>query len=371
MPRTLVLGSLAITPPVVLAPMAGITNRTFRTICRNYGAGLYVSEMTLASSLASARGALRAHLDFGEDEQPRSIQLHGVDPDAVSRAIERLVGEGLVDHVDLNFGCPAPKVTRKGGGAAIPARPLLFARILRAAVRAAGSVPVTTKMRIGLHDALLTHRVAGRVAQEEGCAAVGLHARTAEQRYSGAARWEAIAELVSDLSVPVLGNGDIYTAEDALRMTERTGCAGVIVGRGCLGRPWLFRDLACAFAGEPVPEAPRLGETIDVARRHLAGLVECQGERLGVQGFRKHLAWYFAAYATARARVPGLLRLETTGELVRALAELDPEEPYDHAATRAPRGKADPARRVPLPHDWLSRTDDRPPSDGDSLVSGG
>src|SRR6185503_18877801 len=248
--------ALVVSPPVVLAPMAGVTNYPFRSLCRRFGAGLYVSEMITARPLVEGNQKTLRIADFGPDETPRSLQLYGTDPHYVGEAVKRLVGEGRVDHIDMNFGCPVRKVTRKGGGAAIPARPKLFARIVRAAVGAAGNVPVTLKFRMGINEELRTDLSSGRVAQEEGCVAVGLHARTAAQLYDGQARWEAIARLKQSLAgIPVLGNGDVWEAQDALRMLRTTGCDGVIVGRGCLGRPWLFRDLRDVFEGRE-PDNP-------------------------------------------------------------------------------------------------------------------
>src|SRR5690606_30077985 len=247
------LGPLRVWPPVVLAPMAGVTNYPFRALCRRFGAGLYVSEMITARPLVEGNQKTLRLADFGPDETPRSLQLYGVNPHYVNGAVRRLVGEGRVDHIDMHFGCPVPKVTRRGGGSAIPVKPRLLAAIVRAAVQAAGSngqqVPVTIKFRLGIDDELITFRDAGRVGEEEGCAAVGLHARTAAQLYDGVARWEHIGEMKSVVRIPVLGNGDIWEAQDALLMMRTTGCDGVIVGRGCLGRPWLFRDLADVFQG--------------------------------------------------------------------------------------------------------------------------
>ena len=249
------IGPLPVWPPVVLAPMAGVTNPPFRTLCRRYGAGLYVSEMITARALVEGNRKTLLLASFGAEEAIRSLQLYGVDPRYVGEAVRILVGEGRVDHLDMNFGCPVRKVTSKGGGAAIPLKPRLLRNIVRAAVEAAGAVPVTIKFRIGIDERYQTHLEAGRIGQEEGCAAVALHARTAAQLYDGEARWEAIAELKQAVTrIPVLGNGDVWEAEDALRMMRATGCDGVIVGRGCLGRPWLFRDLASVFDG------PRAGE---------------------------------------------------------------------------------------------------------------
>lgn len=367
------LGPLTVDPPIVLAPMAGVTNYPFRALCKQFGAGLYVSEMIAARPLAEGRDKTLKLADFGSDESPRSLQLYGVDPHYVGLAVERLVGDGRVDHIDMNFGCPVRKVTAKGGGSAIPVKPKLLASIVRAAVRAAESarVPVTIKFRLGIHDELFTFLDAGRVGQEEGCAAVGLHARTAAQLYDGEARWQHIAELKQALSIPVLGNGDVWEAHDALRMMRQTGCDGVIVGRGCLGRPWLFRDLAAVFAGEEPPDPPRLGEVAAVMRQHAERLAAWMGERPAMRAFRKHATWYtkgFRGSARGRAR---FMQLETLAELEHELSLLDPNEPFPAHSMRVPRGKTSGTQTVSLPHGYLdSRDDDTPPED-DGLVEGG
>ncbi len=197
---------------MVLAPMAGVTNAAFRRLCRQFGAGLYVSEMVNARGLAEGGERSWELAAFDPDESPRSIQLYGTDPAAVSAAVSLLIDGARVDHIDLNFGCPVRKVTRHGGGAAVPVRPALLASIIAAAVAAAGPVPVTVKMRLGIDHELLTYLEAGRIAQDQGVAAVSLHARTAAQLYSGRADWTAIARLKQALDVPVLGNGDVWTA---------------------------------------------------------------------------------------------------------------------------------------------------------------
>ena len=247
--------------------MAGVTNAPFRRLCRRFGGGLYVSEMVMARAYLEGNERTARMVAFAPDERPRSLQLYGVDPADVGEAVARLTGVDGVDHIDLNFGCPAAKVTRKGGGAAIPARPALLAAIVRAAVRAAApaGVPVTVKFRLGIDDSLPTSLTTGRIAEDEGAAAVALHARTAEQHYAGPADWAAIAALKEHVrSIPVLGNGDVFEGADGPRMMAETGCDGIVVGRGCLGRPWLFRDLSLAFAGEPVPPPPPLGEVAAV-----------------------------------------------------------------------------------------------------------
>ena len=206
-------------------------------------------------------------LQFDPRERIRSVQLYGVDPAIMAQATEILCNEYGVHHVDLNFGCPVPKVTRKGGGAALPYKRDRLAMILTATVSAAApyGIPVTIKTRIGIDHDHQTFLDAGRIAEESGCAAISLHGRTAQQAYAGNADWDAIGALKAHVSIPVLGNGDIWEAADALRMVSETGVDGVVIGRGCLGRPWLFRDLADAFAGRTTQTLPSLGEVMSGA----------------------------------------------------------------------------------------------------------
>ena len=368
------VGPLAVDPPVVLAPMAGVTNAAFRRLCRSYGAGLYVSEMVSARALVEDNATTRRMVSFAADELVRSVQLYVVDPAVAAEAVRRVVHEVGVHHVDLNMGCPSPKVTRRGGGAALPVHTALFRDVVRAAVKAAGDVPLTVKMRMGLDDQTLTFLEAGRVAQDEGVAAVALHARTAEQLYSGQAQWSAIGELGSALQyVPVLGNGDIWSAHDALDMMAATGCDGVVVGRGCLGKPWLFRDLADAFAGRPITPPPLLGEVVEVMRQHARLLVEAIGdEGFGVRDFRKHTGWYLTGYPVGGARRKALAMAGSLGELDALLEHLDPATPLPVGAERMPRGHLQGPRRVVVPERWLETADDpAPPTGADSWTSGG
>ncbi len=368
------IGALAVDAPVVLAPMAGVTNAPFRSLCRRFGAGLYVSEMITARALVEGNPKSRRLADFAPDEDPRSLQLYGVEPDSMGEATAWLVGEGRVDHIDLNFGCPVRKVTRKGGGAAIPARPKLLASIVRAVVRHAGAVPVTIKFRIGIDDSLVTFRDAGRVAEEEGCAAVAMHARTAAQLYDGEADWNAIGELKQGVTtIPVLGNGDIWEAWDALRMMRETDCDGVVVGRGCLGRPWLFRDLAAVFAGQEPPDPPRLGEVRDVMLDHAGRLADFFGERSAVRSFRRHATWYTKGFPDS-ARLRGrLIQIESLAELEDVLGPLDPTTPFPPEAMRVPRGKKSGRQKVALPENFLAGLSDATPPDAGAelAISGG
>jgi nifR3 family TIM-barrel protein len=370
------IGPLALEAPVVLAPMAGITNPPFRTLCRGFGAGLYVSEMITARALVERNAKTLRLAGFDPSEKPRSLQLYAVDERYTREAVRWLVGEGLVDHLDLNFGCPVRKVTRRGGGAAIPLKPNLLRAIVRAAVGAAREVPVTIKFRIGVDEHFETFRDAGRIAEGEGCAAVAMHARTAAQLYAGEARWEAIAELVAEVrTIPVLGNGDIWEAWDALRMMRATGCAGVVVGRGCLGRPWLFRDLADVFAGRAPADPPDLGEIARIMIDHAERLAGWMGERLGACNFRKHATWYTKGFPDSARLRDALIRIERLDDLRAILDGIDPSVPFPPHAMRLPRGKRGGTQRVALPDGYLDDLADATPPAAElaaaEAVSGG
>jgi nifR3 family TIM-barrel protein len=376
------LGGMQVWPPVVLAPMAGVTNYPFRAICRRFLGqddtanirGLYVSEMITARPLVMGNRKTLKIADFGPDESPRSLQLYGVDPHFVSEAVKRLVGEGRVDHIDMNFGCPVRKVTSKGGGSAIPVKPNLLRSIVRAAVKASEDIPVTIKFRMGIDEDYMSYLSAGRIGEDEGCAAVALHARTAAQLYDGTARWEAIGELKQAVtSIPVLGNGDIWEAEDALRMMRMTGCDGVVVGRGCLGRPWLFRDLAEVFEGREPPNPPTLGDIVEVMLEHVQRLIAWFDENTGVRMFRKHATWYTKGFRGSARLRSAIMQASTLAELRAVLEQLPADEPFPPRSMRVPRGKTSGTQKVVLPDGFLDDLDDATPpcADAAALASGG
>ncbi|HEV7206506.1 MAG TPA: tRNA dihydrouridine synthase DusB [Jatrophihabitans sp.] len=367
-------------PPVVLAPMAGITNTAFRRLCREAMAsqlapgqagGLFVSEMITTRALVERNPKTMQLIRFEPDESPRSIQLYGIDPTVVGAAVRMIVDEDLADHVDLNFGCPVPKVTRKGGGSALPWRIGLFDDIVTIAVREARGLPVTVKMRVGIDADHVTYREAGLRAQDAGVKHVALHGRTAEEYYGGHADWSRIADLADLLDIPVLGNGDIWEGDDALRMVRETGCAGVVVGRGCLGRPWLFADLAAAFAGRGERIRPRLGEVAAMMHRHAELLGEWLGEQRGVTEFRKHVAWYLKGFAVGGTLRSAMASASSLAELDDLLAQLDPGEPFPEAVLGQPRGRTSGGRGVSLPEGWLDSRDSRDVPLGAELADGG
>jgi nifR3 family TIM-barrel protein len=360
------IGSLELDVPVVLAPMAGITNTAFRRLCREYGAGLYVSEMITSRALVERTpGSLRL-IKHHESETPRSIQLYGVDPVTVREAVRFLVDENLADHIDLNFGCPVPKVTRKGGGSALPWKQDLFRAIVEQAVRAAGDTPLTVKMRKGIDADHLTYLESAKAAEGAGVAAIALHGRTASEFYSGKADWSAIATLKDTISsVPILGNGDIWAAEDAIRMVRETGCDGVVVGRGCLGRPWLFGDLAAAFRAEngelsweQAAEAvarPPLKVVMQAMRRHTELLVEFfDGEEdRACRDIRKHVAWYFKGYGVGGDTRRALASVESIAQMDEIFSTMNGDLPYPGEGAEGQRGRAGSPKRVALPDRWL------------------
>ena len=349
-------GTVEVPLPVVLAPMAGITNAAYRQLCREQGAGLYVAEMITSRGVVERIPKTFDMLRFGADESVRSVQLYGVEPKVIAGATEILCAEFGVHHVDLNFGCPVPKVTRRGGGGVLPWKRDRLAAILKATVTAADryGVPVTIKTRLGIDADHLTYLDAGRIAQDAGCAAIALHGRTVQQAYSGHADWEPIATLVDALDIPVLGNGDIWEADDALAMVEQTGCSGVVVGRGCLGRPWLFRDLADAFTGSARRTLPTLGEVAAMVRRHAELLAVLYGEKHGLTDLRKHMAWYFKGFGVGGDLRRGLAMVSSFAELDALLAQLDPEQGFPAVDLGAPRGRqGTPREHVVLPYGWL------------------
>jgi len=370
------LGSFVPAAPVVLAPMAGVTDAPFRTMCRGFAPDLiYVNEMVMSSAVVHGNAKTRRMMTFGADEHPRSLQLYGSDPAVVHQAVSMIGDDAGADHIDLNFGCPAAKVTRKGGGAAVPAHPALLRSIVRAAVASATpfGIPVTAKFRMGLTDDVLTHLRTGEICAEEGVAAIALHARTAEQHYAGDARWDAIAELTDHVpGVPVLGNGDVWEAEDALAMLRVTGCHGVVIGRGCLGRPWLFEDLVRLFHGQPSRPARALGEVMLVMARHAALLAAHNGESIAMRQFRKHASWYLAGYpvgAEARRRF-GMV--SSLGELDDMFAALDPDTVLVPGGERIKRGHTNGPIKVALPDGYLDRLDDLTvPDDGYVMAMSG
>ncbi len=369
-------GEYFIDPAIVLAPMAGITNAPFRTLCREQGAGLFVSEMVTARALIERRPETLRMIVPGKDEWPRSVQLYSVDPTTMRAAVTMIGKENLADHIDMNFGCPVPKVTRKGGGAALPYKRRLFSHIVQAAVEAARSygIPVTVKMRIGIDSDHHTYLEAAQSAAELGVAWVALHARTAAQMYEGKSDWSAITQLVEHLKptgTPVLGNGDIWSGRDALEMVSETGCAGVVVGRGCLGRPWLFADLVSSFKGDEGELTPTLHEVREIMFRHAHLIVEyLESEDRGMRDMRKHMAWYLKGFSVPREIRRDLGMVSSLREM-RTLLDTLEEQPYPKEVGDKPRGRTSHSRPPTLPDGWLNDPDELVHIELEDAFSGG
>lgn len=352
------IGNLTIDVPVVLAPMAGITNTAFRRLCREYGGGLYVSEMVTARALAERHPESMRIIEHDADEVPRSVQLYSVDPVYTREAVRMIVDEDRADHIDLNFGCPVPKVTRNGGGSALPWKIDLFTAIVEGTVREAerANIPVTIKMRRGIDEEHLTYLEAARRAVDVGVSAVALHGRTMRQHYSGEANWDSIARLKEAVTeVPVLGNGDIWSAEDAMAMVEYTGADGVVIGRGCQGRPWLFGDVQNAFTGSNERFQPDQGMVADVLYRHAELLVDTFGgdEDKSLRDIRKHVSWYFKGYPVGGEMRRALTAVETLDQLRQLLDTVDRTVAFPGADAQGPRGRAGAPKKPHLPEGWL------------------
>lgn len=387
------IGPITVGVPVELAPMAGVTNASFRRLCREQGesalpaharpaaagplptddggllapAGLYVTEMVTTRALVERNDKTLAMVRTDPTERVRSIQLYGVDPVIAGKAARILVEEDLADHIDLNFGCPVPKVTRKGGGAALPWKKDLLHAILREVVRGAEEgvrlgrrereVPVTVKMRIGVDEEHETYFDAARAAQDAGVAALALHGRTARQHYAGKADWSAIARLKEACRIPVLGNGDTWTGSHALEMMRQTGCDGVVVGRGCQGRPWLFADIVHALSGSVERTHPDLDAVIATIRAHALLLAAELGEDRGVRDLRKHIGWYLKGYPVGGQARGDLMKVSSLAELDAGLeamrARLPEQVLYPGETVEGPRGRAGTPKRPHLPDGWL------------------
>lgn len=383
---------LARNPVIELAPMAGITNRAFRRVCREASSQLraqagqtdddgtiYVAEMTTSQALLMRNQETLDLVTFDDDEQLRSIQLYGVDPKIIGDAVKMVVAEDMADHIDLNFGCPVPKVTRKGGGSALPWKRDLFREIVQAAVKNAnGKVPVTVKMRVGIDHDHITYLDAGKIASEAGVTWVALHGRTAAQYYGGEADWTTIARLVEHIpQTPVLGNGDIWSADDAKRMLAQTGARGVVIGRGCLGRPWLFGQIRSAFAGQQVPAEPKAKDILRWMRRHAELLCQMHGDEFyGAREMRKHMAWYLKGIVAGSETRGALALINSLAEMDALLETIDPEQRLTEEIAHAPRGRTTPEKKVNLPDGWLksqtmSQTEQATVREAELSVSGG
>ena len=288
--QPLKIGDLQLDTPFVLAPLAGITDKAMRSLCAKQGASLVYTEMVSGKGLWYGDRKSRKLLEIGADEGLVAYQLFGSDPEIMAHAVKDLKDEKN-PLVDLNVGCPVPKVVKNGEGSALLKKLDLLHDVVEAMVKNAGK-PVTAKIRMGFERDSNTAVETAKVLEAAGVAAVTVHGRTREQFYEGKADWDIIGEVKAAVSIPVIGNGDVMSGQDAIDMMDRTGCDGVMMARGALGNPWIFKDATALWKGEGLPEAPTNEERIKMLLRHLDLIIEDKGERIAVREIRKHVGWY-------------------------------------------------------------------------------
>lgn len=315
LPGELVIKGLRIAPPLALAPMAGVTAWPFRLLCKEQGCGVVATEFVNDNAILHGNARTLEMLNLLDEERPAGVQIFGHDPETMARAAVRAAEYARPDFIDINMGCPAPKITRGRGGSSLLREPDTAEAIVRAVVRAVSPLPVTVKMRIGWDRQSIVAVQLARRLEDAGAAAITVHGRTREQQYSGRADWDVIAAVARAVRIPVIGNGDIATPQEAAARFREAGVAGVAIGRGALGNPWIFRRTAHYLrTGELLPE-PTPAERVEMALRHLELMVEYKGGYLGVREMRKHAAWYLHGLPGAAAARSAIVRAETVAEM--------------------------------------------------------
>lgn len=317
MTEKLKIGGVKLTSPVILAPMAGVTDLPFRLLCKEQGAGLLCMEMVSAKAIYYNNKNTEALMEIREEERPVSLQLFGSDADIMAEMAKR-IEERPFDILDINMGCPVPKVVNNGEGSALMKNPALVEEIVR---KVAGAIkkPVTVKIRKGFDEAHCNAVEIARIAEEAGAAAVSVHGRTREQYYTGKADWDCIREVKEAVRIPVIGNGDVVDAASAKALLDKTGCDGIMVGRGAQGNPWIFREITTFLETGTLLPKPAPAEVRRVVERHAALQLAIKGEYTGVREMRKHLAWYTAGYPNSARFRQQINSMESMGDLLKSL----------------------------------------------------
>lgn len=313
------IGCTQINSIAALAPMAGVADRAFRELCVGFGAGYCIGEMASSKGLVMHDRKSSQLLEVSEAERPMAVQLFGSDPEIMAKSVKKAL-EYKPEAIDINMGCPTPKITNNGTGSALMKNPALCGEIVSAVSEAAGETPVTVKIRKGWDSDSVNAVEVAKVCERSGAAAIAVHARTRAQMYAPPADWSIITAVRQAVSVPVLGNGDIFSAEDAMRMLEETGCNMIMIGRGALGNPWIFREINAMFESSRQLPAPGIFERMNVMRRHIAKLCEYKGEYIGMREARKHAAWYMRGMrgaAKLRGQCASLNTLSDLDELIK------------------------------------------------------
>ena len=315
--KKLQIGNVTLDNPVILAPMAGVSDLPFRLLCREMGAALVCMEMVSAKAIYYNNKNTDSLMEIHPEEVPASLQLFGSDPDIVSEMAKR-IEERPFAVMDLNMGCPVPKVVNNGEGSALMKNPLLAGKIIEKTAKAIQK-PLTVKIRKGFDDAHVNAVEMAKIAQESGAAAVAVHGRTREQYYSGTADWDIITQVKQAVKIPVIGNGDVVDAASALRLFEQTGCDGIMVGRGAQGNPWIFREILAALEDREIPARPNRRELYEMIVRHAQLSCTYKGEYITVREMRKHLAWYTTGLPHAAALRRQINSMETMEELMEGM----------------------------------------------------
>ncbi|MBD5537154.1 MAG: tRNA dihydrouridine synthase DusB [Lachnospiraceae bacterium] len=317
MTNQLKIGSTELSSPVILAPMAGVTDLPFRLLCKEQGAGLLCMEMVSAKAIYYNNKNTEALMEIREEERPVSLQLFGSDADIMAEMAKR-IEERPFDILDINMGCPVPKVVNNGEGSALMKNPALVEEIVR---KVAGAIqkPVTVKIRKGFDEAHCNAVEIAKIAEEAGAAAVAVHGRTREQYYTGKADWDCIRAVKEAVRIPVIGNGDVVDAASAKALLEATGCDGIMVGRGAQGNPWIFREITTFLETGKLPPKPTPSEVRQVVERHAALQLTIKGEYTGVREMRKHLAWYTAGYPNSARYRQQINSMESMDDLLKSL----------------------------------------------------
>lgn len=328
--RTLQIGNVTLENNLILAPMAGVSDLPFRLLCREQGAGLVCMEMVSAKAILYKNRNTEELLTIDPKEHPVSLQLFGSDPDIISE-IAKQIEERPFDILDLNMGCPVPKVVNNGDGSALMKNPRLAGEIIEKTARAIKK-PLTVKIRKGFDDAHVNAVELAHIAQESGAAAVAVHGRTREQYYAGHADWDIIRQVKEAVSIPVIGNGDIRTPEDVAAMAEQTGCDGYMIARGAEGNPWIFRQILHYFETGEHLSRPDFSEVTEVLLRHAKMQIDCKGDYTGIREIRKHAAWYTAGYRNSsklRGRINEVENYEQLEALFREVESYNEKNGYE------------------------------------------
>lgn len=324
--KQLVIGNVTLDNPLILAPMAGVTDLPFRLLCKEQGAGLICMEMVSAKAIYYKNKNTEQLLEISPGEHPVSLQLFGSDPDIIAEMAAR-IEERPFDILDFNMGCPVPKVVNNGEGSALMKKPRLAEEILSRLVKAVNK-PVTVKIRKGFDDDHVNAVEIARIAENCGVAAIAVHGRTRQQYYSGKADWDIIRQVKDAVSVPVIGNGDLLCAQDVLRMQEETGCDGFMIGRGAQGNPWIFKQIMYKLeTGEDLPR-PTVQEVCEMVLRHARLQIRTKGEYTGIREIRKHAAWYTAGYKNSAKLRGKINEVESMEDLEKLFLEFEKNQTY-------------------------------------------